>query len=232
MSGKSKFHIFALSFALSIVFSVASLAQAGAAAPGGSTAAAPTSGAPTPSPAPAGTRIGIVNIQDAIIATNEGKKEFDALQQRFAPKQNDLKSLNDEVEKMKADLQAKGDKLNEDERAKQVKLLEAKQKTLQRNFDDAQSEFQQAEQEVVNRIGQKMLNVMDKYAKTNGYAVIIDVSNPQTPVLWASQGNYITKDIVDAYNSEAPTGPPSAPAPKTSGANHPPSGGATTPKKP
>lgn len=232
MSGKSKFHIFALSFALSIVFSVASLAQAGAAAPGGSTAAAPTSGAPTPSPAPAGTRIGIVNIQDAIIATNEGKKEFDALQQRFAPKQNDLKSLNDEVEKMKADLQAKGDKLNEDERAKQVKLLEAKQKTLQRNFDDAQSEFQQAEQEVVNRIGQKMLNVMDKYAKTNGYAVIIDVSNPQTPVLWASQGNYITKDIVDAYNSEAPTGPPSAPAPKTSGANHPPAGGATTPKKP
>lgn len=231
MSGKSKFHIFALSLALSIVLSVAGLAQAGSAAPGGSTAAAPnTGGAPNAAPAPVGTKIGIVNIQDAIIATNEGKKEFDALQQRFAPKQNDLKALNDEVEKMKADLQAKGDKLNEDERAKQVKLLEAKQKTLQRNFDDAQSEFQTAEQEVVNRIGQKMMAVMEKYGKANGYAVIMDVANPQTPVLWFSQGNYITKDIVDAYNAEAPTAPPSAPTPKTSGANHPPA--STTPKKP
>ena len=228
MSGKSKLHIFALSLALSVVLSVAGLAQAGSAAPGGSTAAAPNAGsAPN---APAGTKIGVVNVQDAIIATNEGKKEFDALQQRFAPKQNDLKALNEEVEKMKADLQAKGDKLNEDERARQVKLLEAKQKTLQRNFDDAQSEFQTAEQEVVNRIGQKMLNVMDKYAKTNGYAVIIDVSNPQTPVLWASQGNYITKDIVDAYNAEAPSAPPSAPAPKTSAVSRPPA--STTPKKP
>jgi hypothetical protein len=64
--------------------------------------------------------------------------------------------------------------------------------------------------------------------------VIIDVSNPQTPVLWASQGNYITKELVDAYNAEAPATAPAAPTPKSSGAaaNRAPAGGATTPKKP
>lgn len=231
MSGKSKFHIFALSLAVSLFLSAASLAQAGAAAPAGT--AAGTAAAANNPPAPAGTKIGIVNIQDAIVATNEGKKEFDALQQRFAPKQNDLKALNDEVEAMKKDLQAKGDKLNEQERTKEVQTLETKQKTLQRNYEDAQNEFQQAEQEVVQRIGSKMLNVLEKYAKTNGYAVIIDVSNPQTPVLWASQGNYITKELVDAYNAEAPVTAPAAPAPKTSGAaTRPPAGAGTTPKKP
>jgi outer membrane protein len=230
MLGKSKFHIFALSLALSIILSAVGLAQAGAAAPAGGSPAAAAASSPNTAAGPAGTKIGIVNIQDAIIATNEGKKEFDALQQRFAPKQNDLKSLNDEVENMKKDLQAKGDKLNEDERAKQVKVLETKQKTLQRNFDDAQTEFQQAEQEVVNRIGSKMLNVLEKYAKTNGYSVILDVSNPQTPVLWASQGTNITKELVDAYNAEAPVAAPAAPAPKPSGTaiNRP----GTTPKKP
>jgi len=236
MSGKSKLHIFALSLALSTVLSIGALAQAGAA-----TGAAP-SGAATPASAGVSTnaKIGIVNIQDAIIATNEGKKEFDALQSRFAPKQNELKGLNDEVEAMKKDLQAKGDKLNEDERTKQVKNLEVKQKTLQRNYEDAQNEFQQAEQEVVNRIGGKMLNVLEKYAKTNNYAVILDVSNPQTPVLWASQGTNITKELVDAYNAESPVAPaapsakPTAPAPKPSGAaaTRPPAGGTTTPKKP
>ena len=224
MLGTSKQHIFALSLVLSIiVFSAAALAQA----PGAANTAATAPAASGPA------KIGIVNIQDAIIATNEGKKEFDALQQRFAPKQNELKSLNDEVENMKKDLQAKQDKLNEDERTKQVKNLEVKQKTLQRNYEDAQNEFQQAEQEVVNRIGGKMLNVLEKYAKTNGYSVILDVSNPQTPVLWASQGTNITKELVDAYNAEAPVGAP-APSAKPAGAaaTRPPAGGATTPKRP
>ena len=232
MSGKSKLHIFALSLGLSLVLTAGAMAQA-AAANTGSPAASSATGVAT------SAKIGIVNIQDAIIATNEGKKEFDALQARFAPKQNELKGLNDEVENMKKDLQAKGDKLNEDERNKQVKNLEVKQKTLQRNYEDAQNEFQQAEQEVVNRIGGKMLNVLEKYAKTNNYAVILDVSNPQTPVLWASQGTNITKELVDAYNAEspvaAPATKPAAPAPKPSGAaaSRPPAtGGATTPKKP
>lgn len=225
MSGKSQFHICALSLGLSIILSTVAFGQAAGA---GSQAAGTTAGS-----AAGTTKIGIVNIQDAIIATNEGKKEFDALQSRFAPKQNDLKTLNDEVEGMKKDLQAKGDKLNEDERAKQVKTLETKQKSLQRNYEDAQNEFQQAEQEVVNRIGGKMLNVLEKYANTHGYSVILDVSNPQTPVLWASQGTNITKDLVEAYNAEAPVSAP-APAAKPSGAaaNRTPTGGATTPKKP
>lgn len=148
--------------------------------------------------------IGIVNIQDAIIATNDGKKEFDALQQRFAPRQNELKARNDEVENLKKTLQAQAEKLSEAERNTRLKELETKQKALQRDFDDAQNEFQQAEQEVVNRIGKKMLDVLDKYAKENGYAVIVDVSNPKTPVLWASRGAYITKHLVDAYNAAPP----------------------------
>jgi outer membrane protein len=227
MSGKlSHFRVYALSLGLSLCLSTVAFGQAPAA---GSQPAA-TGGAASAGPA----KIGIVNIQDAIVATNEGKKEFDALQTRFAPKQSELKSLNDEVENLKKDIQAKGDKLNEDERTRQLKTLEAKQKTLQRNYDDAQSEFQQAEQEVVNRIGGKMLNVLEKYANGHGYSVIIDVSNPQTPVLWANPVTNITKDLVDAYNAEAPVAPSAAPPARPSGAaaNRTPAGGTTTPKKP
>ena len=239
MSRKSKLYICALSLGLSIFLAAAAFGQAPTSPQTGNIPAnnaAAGNAATTNAAAPVVTKIGICNIQDAIIATNEGKKEFDALQQRFAPKQNELKSLNDEVENMKKDLQAKGDKLNEDERAKQVKTLEVKQKTLQRSYEDAQNEFQQAEQEVVNRIGGKMLNVLEKYAKNNGYSVILDVSNPQTPVLWASQGTNITKELVDAYNAEAPVAAtPTSPSVKPAGAaaNRTPAGGSTTtPKKP
>src|SRR5437016_14470476 len=108
MSGKANIRVLALSLGLSTLFSIAAVAQVAATAAGVTTAAA---AAPT-----AGTKIGIVSIQDAIINTNEGKKEFDALQARFGSRQNELKAQNDELEKLKADLQVKGDKLSDDER--------------------------------------------------------------------------------------------------------------------
>jgi Skp family chaperone for outer membrane proteins len=191
-----------------------------------------------PASAPAGTKVAIVNIQDAIANTNEGKKELEALQQKFTPKQTELKTQNDEVENLKKQLQAQGDKLSDDERNNRVKSIEVKQKALQRNFEDAQNEFQQAEQEVVNRLGKKMLDVLEKYAKTNGYAMVLDVSNPQTPVLYASPAANITKELVEAYNAEVPVAaPPTRPAagnpPRPSGTTaRPPAGTAPTPKKP
>ena len=184
--------------------------------------------------APASNKVGIVAIQAAIASTNEGKKEFDALQKRFAPKQTELKALNDEVEKLKTQLQAQTDKLSEEERATRVKNLETKQKSLQRTYDDFQTEAQQAEQDVVNRLGGKMLAVLEKYAAANGYSVILDVSSQSTPVLWASQTTNITKELVDAYNAQNP-GAPGAPAAKPAGsaANQPSSApGTAKPAKP
>jgi Skp family chaperone for outer membrane proteins len=220
MFGSSKSHVLALAVGLSTLFSSAALAQA-AAAP----ASAPSAAGPT--------KVGIVSIQDAILATNEGKKETEALNQRFSPKQAELKTLNDEVENLKKQLQAQGDKLSEEEKNTRVRTLEVKQKNLQRSFEDAQNEYQQASQEMVNRIGSKMLTVLEKYAKANGYSVILDVSNPQTPVLWASQGSNITKELVDAFNAESPVSAPAAPkATTTNKPAAPAPRPAATPKKP
>jgi outer membrane protein len=221
MFGPSKKTFLAASLGLSLASSTLILGQS----------------APAPAAAPAGpTKIGIVNIQDAIVATNEGKKEFDALQTRFTPKQTELKALNDEVEGLKKSFETKQATLSPEAAAAQARTIDTKQKTLQRNYDDAQNEFQQAEQDVVNRIGTKMLTVLEKYAKDNGYTVILDVSSPQTPVLWASQGTIITKNLVDAYNVANPS---AAPAPKAGAATtpraappRPATAPAATPKKP
>lgn len=221
MSGSPKLQIMALSLVLSAAFSGRAVAQA-------------------TNPATPATKIGIVNIQDAILATNEGKKEFDALQTKFNPKRAELESQNTEVENLKKQYDAQKDKLSPEAGATQVKAIETKQKLLQRNYEDAQTEFQQAEQEVVNRIGSKMLTVLEKYAQSNGYAMVLDVSNPQTPVLWFDKGNDVTKQLVDAYNTANPAvAPPSktntAPAAPRPAATHPAAPAATpatTPKKP
>jgi outer membrane protein len=188
---------------------------------------------------PSGNKVGIVSIQDAIANTNEGKKELDALQQKFSPRQAALQTQNDELENLKKQLQAQSDKLSDEERNSRVRSATEKQKVLQRNAEDFQNEVQTAEQEILNRLGKKMLDVMEKYARENGYAVVLDVSNPQTPVLYANPGTNITKNLIDVYNAESPA---AAAAPKPAGSNaarpagaaasRPPASGTATPKKP
>lgn len=204
--------------ALSIAAMLTAGAFAQAADTNAATAASTTSNAMVAGP----TKVAIINIQAAIANTNEGQRDLEALQKKFEPKQIELKSLNDEVDNLKKQLAAQTDKLNDEEKTRRVQTIESKQKSLQRSLEDAQNDYQQQSNEIAQRIGTKLMQSLDSYAKQNGYAVVIDVSSEQTPVLWRSPSVDITKPVIDAYNIvsgvPAPAAPrPSAPAP-TSGA--------------
>ena len=183
------------------LLTVTALAQTGTAA--AANPAAPANPAPS-----ATTRIGIINIQNAIVMTNEGRRDFESLQKKFEPTQSTLNSLNQEIDSLKKQLQTQGEKLNEQARADMVKSIEAKQKTLQRQAEDAQADFQAQQNEIANRIGGKLLEVLDKYAKQGGYSVILDVSGQQSPVLWAAQTTDVTQEIVNSYNAQSSVAPP------------------------
>jgi outer membrane protein len=161
-----------------------------------------------------GNKLGTINITEAIYASNEGQRDFDALSKKLEPKQTELKNLNDEVESLKKQLNTQGDKLNEDARANLVKQIEQKQKSLERSVQDARDDAQNQQNEIAQRILQKMAPVIVKYAGDKGFGVIIDTSNPwpQGPVLWANASIDITKAIVDAYNLQSGVAPPPKPA--------------------
>ena len=198
--------------------SVAALLSAGAVAQTAATNAAPSTSTNSVIAGP--NKLAIINIQAAIANTNEGQRDLDALQKKFEPKQIELKSLSDEVDNLKKQLAAQTDKLNDDERSKRMQAIESKQKTLQRDLEDAQNEYQTQSNEIAQRIGGKLMQSLDSYAKQNGYAVVIDVSSQQSPVLWAAQSVDITKPVIDAYNVvsgvAAPAAKPATSAPSAS----------------
>ncbi|HKU26045.1 MAG TPA: OmpH family outer membrane protein [Candidatus Sulfotelmatobacter sp.] len=230
---KSKFVRVLLAIAVTLTFSA--LAQTGSAATPSSAAAAPAN--PT-TPATAttpitGTKIGAINIEGAIFGSNEGQKEVQALQKKFEPKQAELKQQNDELEALKKQLNTQGDKLNEDAASNLKKQIESKQKSFDRNVQDAQEEFGNQQQEIASKILQKMAPMIVNYARENGYGMIIDTSKPwpQSPILLAGDGVDITKPVLDMYNAQsgvaAPTPTPGAAKPVTPKS---PSGASTLPK--
>ena len=196
------------------VFSVAALAQTASADPG--LPAAPSAAATTPdTTAAAGTanKIGTINIEQAIFASNEGQRDFEALSKKLEPKQTELKNMNDEVESLKKQLNTQGDKLNDDSRGALVKQVEEKQKKLERSVQDARDDAQSQQNEIAQRILQKMAPTIVKYAGDKGFGLIMDTSNPwpQGPVLWAGPSVDITKAIVDAYNAQSGVPAPTRP---------------------
>jgi outer membrane protein len=203
--------VFALVLAMTAMAQTGSAPHTAAAAPTATPAASPTAAAPTAT-SPAGVKVGIIDIQQAIIGTNEGARDFDALQKKFEPRRTELSNLNTEIENLKKQLSTQGDKMNEEAHASLVKSIETKQKSLQRSAEDAQNDYQQQSNEIAQRILQKMAPVIDKYAKSNGYGLLFDSSNPwpQGPLLWATAGVDLTKTVVDAYNAQSSVAPPPA----------------------
>ncbi len=182
---------------LAVILTMSAVAQAGAAKPAADTPSTSTA-------APTGpTKVGIIEIQQVIAATNEGTRDLEALQKKFEPKRTELQNLSAEVDSLQKQLTTQGDKMNEDARNNLVKSIENKKKTLQRSGEDAQADYQQQVNELLNRLMQKMGPVIDKYAKDHGYTLIIDASNPQTPLIWAAPSVDISKPIVDAYNAQS-----------------------------
>jgi outer membrane protein len=173
------------------------------------------------SAAPVGpVKIAVIAFQVAVAQTNEGQRNFADLQKKYEPKEAQLKALNDEIENLKKQLQAQGDKLSDAERASRTKTIEDKDKQLQRSVEDTRNDFQTEMQELYNTLASKVYDVLASYAQQQGYTLVLDVAQQQNPVLYANESSNITKQIIDAYNVKsgvpAPPAPPAAAAPAAS----------------
>jgi outer membrane protein len=202
-------------FLLATVFVISVTALAQTASAGSALPAAPSAAGSTPDTTVVGTgnKIGTINIEQAIFASNEGQRDFEVLSKKLEPKQTELKNMNDEVETLKKQLSTQGSTLNDDSRGALVKQVEDKQKRLERSVQDARDDAQTQQNEIAQRILQKMAPIIVKYAGDKGFGLIMDTSNPwpQGPVLWAGPSVDITKAIVDAYNAQSGVPAPARP---------------------
>jgi len=173
------------------------------------TQAATPAGAPAAGPA----KIAVVAFQLAVAQTNEGQRDFGDLQKKYAPKEATLKTLSDEVDNLTKQLQAQGATLSQAEQASKAKVIDDKKKQLDRESEDARNDFQTDMQDMYNGLASKVYDVMSSYAEQQGFTLVLDISQQQTPVLFSANGTNITKQVIDAYNVKSGVpAPPAQPA--------------------
>jgi outer membrane protein len=183
-------------------------------------------------PAPAGSssagKVGVIDVRNAIVTTAEGKQASAELQSQFASRQSELENMNKQINDIRQRMQAGEGKLSQDE----LTRLQRQGETLSRQLERKQTEYQEdlngAQGEVIDRIGRKMIDVLDRYARENGYSVVLDTSAQNSPILYKSNQIDVTQDIVRLYdqaypikNAPAAQTPPK-PKPATTPATKPP----------
>jgi outer membrane protein len=159
-----------------------------------------------PAPAQEGaSKVAIINIQAAIAQSNDGQQAAQEIQAKFSPKQQELTRAQQEITALQDQLRNQEKTLSDEARTRLLRSIDDKTRAFNRSNEDATNELQVAEQDAINEIGRKMMNVLGEYAKKNSFAVVLDVSSPQTPVLYADPATDITKDIIDLYNQATAT---------------------------
>lgn len=157
----------------------------------------------------AGAKIAIINIDRALASTQEGKKAAEELEAQFAPRRAELEKLQNELNNLNSQLQAQQRTLSPEARQQLIRQIEQKNRQGTRLQEDYQADVNNAQTDVLQRLGPKLQAVINQYAQQNGIHVVLGL-NPNTPstpavsAVYVGPGVNITDEIIRLYDQTHP----------------------------
>ena len=140
----------------------------------------------------------------AVLQTAEAQKALAGLQSRFAPRQAQLQALNDEVDALRKQISAAGDKLSDTERETRQQSLDRKERQLQRQAEDFKNDSQNESQQVFQKVAQRLYAFLQIYSQQHNYTAVLERGSDAAPVVWYTANNMdITDQLVKAYNAQS-----------------------------
>ena len=115
------------------------------------------------------------------------------MEAKTAPKKKEIEGKQNEIASLQDQLNKGANTLSDTAKNDLYKNIENKKKSLQRELEDAQAELDQDQQKILQQIGAKMQAVIERYAHDHGYVLVVDVSNPQSPVFMPRPASTLRK---------------------------------------
>jgi outer membrane protein len=157
-----------------------------------------------PAPIPTATKIAIIDIQAAMLNSQEGQKAVTEMRNRFEPRRVQLQKRQEELQALQDRFSKGAATMTEAAKESLAAEIQSKTRALKHDDEDLQADLTEAQNKLGEHLGPKMYAVVEKYAGQRGYHVVLDPSNPQTPVYWADSSAVITGDLVKQYDLAHP----------------------------
>jgi outer membrane protein len=157
------------------------------------------------SPTPIPTKIGVINLQQAVPATAEGQAAVAKLQKDFVePRTKALEAMQTEIRDLNDKLSRGGNTLSQTAKDDLNAEIQRKTKVFNRAVEDYEADSDDQQRRLLGDLSAKFQAVMNKFAGDNGYALVVDAANQNSNLVWSSSAIDITKAVVDAYDKANP----------------------------
>lgn len=166
-------------------------------------------------------KFAVVNMQEIILETKDGKQAAADLRAKFAPKQQEFEKRSEELQRLQDELRKTENTISDEKKAALQREIDARTKSLQRDNDDAREDVNQEQQKVLNELGGKIMQVITKFANDKGYTFVFDISGQPNNILFASTSTDITHEVIALYDQTSSSLPTPKPAATTTSAPAP-----------
>ena len=150
-----------------------------------------------------GLKIGSVDIQKVLLTSDAGKDAKDQLAGKGSKYEAEKNAREEELKKLKADLEKQSVVLADDARKGKEQLFMQKRKELDRFLKDAQEDLQAKNDELTSRLVEEIVRVIQDYGKKNGFSFIF-VKNDS--MVYVDDKGDLTDEILKAFNASRKAG--------------------------
>lgn len=148
-------------------------------------------------------KIGVVNSQEVLEKSAEGKRVLAQLQDKDKRNQAELSRRDQEIQELQTRLNTQRLTLTPEALRNLSTDLQRKQTERQRFFEDAGREMNELAERLFQRIQNELLPIIEQMGKENGMDVIFDLG--KSGAIYFSPGIEITQDVIQRYDaSKAP----------------------------
>lgn len=163
------------------------------------------------------TKFRVIDMRAAIVGTAEAKSDYAQLQSQFAPQTAALDSLSKQADEIAKKMQAGANTLSDEEKARLSRQGQMLQSQYKRAQDQLEEQSNAAQQDLVDGIGRKMMDLVETFAKENGLDCVLGSSSDSLTVLYKAPNMDVTQEIIKLYDQKYPVkgAPAAAPKPAT-----------------
>jgi Skp family chaperone for outer membrane proteins len=154
-------------------------------------------------------KIALVNIQQAVITCDEGKREDARVQDHIKQKNDELQKLQKELESLRTAFEVGSEKLTDIARMELAETIDTKSTALERFQQDTQKDIENRRTRWQNTIAKKMLTVIEKIAKEKNLT-LVQFFDPNRDG-YVDSTIVITDEVIKVYNQTFPIAAPGAP---------------------
>lgn len=142
-------------------------------------------------------KIGFIDLQRAINASEEGRKAQEDIQKKADEYTAQADQLKANIEALTENLKNQRDALTPEARAEKQDEIAKLELEYNRFVNDSREELGKAEQRALQQLLEDIGRLVVEYGQQNGYSVILEAGN----ILYGADNIEITDEIIALYNS-------------------------------